>query len=245
MEIIAMVPPKSAFNQAMQAHKQNEILVCKDGFGVLTTQTQKYHLSPGDVVCIPAGVMHEDLAPEPRQNIIAMFDNVGEAYMDEVHLYHDDTHALEQLIEMAADALLQNTSAQRTFAFALGDAMLRLLQCWGVTSQTQTNEAVSRIDRLIRHNFHDADFDLAAEVEKTGYSEGYFRRLFRSTIGRPPQSQLNHVRIEYAKTQLRVYRSMSSIKRISQESGFRDPYYFSRVFKQYEGISPTQFLKTL
>lgn len=245
MEIRTLTSRKSIFKQPMQAHPQNEVIVCKEGMGILYANGEEYHFSAGDVVCIPAGTMHEDVAPVPRLNGMVFFDNVGEAQMEELRIFHDTNRAFEQLVDMAADALLQDSAPQRAFAYALGDAMLRLLQCWGAAGQVESNEAVERIDRMIRQNFSNADFDLAAEIEKTGYSEGYFRRLFRSTVGRPPQAQLNHVRIEYAKTQLRIYRDMSSIKRISQESGFRDPYYFSRVFKQYEGMSPTQFVESI
>ena len=245
MEIRTLTSRKSIFKQPTQAHVQNEVLVCKEGEGILYANGQEYRFGPGDVVCIPAGTLHEDVAPVPRLNGMVFFDNVGEAQMDELRIFHDTNHAFEQLVDMASDALLQDSPAQRAFAYALGDAMLRLLQCWGAAGQVNSNEAVERIDRLIRQNFSDPDYDLITEIEKTGYSEGYFRRMFRAATGRPPQAQLNHVRIEYAKTQLRIYRDMSSIKRISQESGFRDPYYFSRVFKQYVGLSPTQFVEGL
>jgi len=33
------------------------------------------------------------------------------------------------------------------------------------------------------------------------------------------------------------------IKQIAYETGFGDPYYFSRLFKQYEGLSPMIFRK--
>ena len=245
MEIRTLTSRKSIFKQPMQAHVQNEVLVCKEGEGILYANGTEYRFGPGDVVCIPAGVMHEDVAPVPRLNGMVFFDNVGEAQMDELRIFHDTNHAFEQLVDMASDALLQDSPSMRGFAYSLGDAMLHLLQYWGAAGQMHSNEAVELIDGLIRRNFANPDFDLIPEIEKTGYSEGYFRRIFRATTGRPPQAQLNHVRIEYAKTQLRIYRDSSSIKRISQESGFRDPYYFSRVFKQYVGLSPTQFVEAL
>ena len=245
MEIRTLISHKSIFKQPMQAHVQNEIIVCKEGRGILYANGTEYHFSAGDIVCIPAGTMHEDLAPEPRLNGMVFFDNVGDAQMAELRIFHDSSHVFEQLVDMATDALLQDSPDQRAFAYALGDAMLRLLQSWGAAGTSGYNEAVSFIDKLIRQNFANPDFDLVAEIEKTGYSEGYFRRVFRATAGRPPQAQLNHMRIEYAKTQFRIFRDMSSIKRIGLESGFRDPYYFSRVFKQHEGISPTQFIENL
>ena len=36
-----------------------------------------------------------------------------------------------------------------------------------------------------------------------------------------------------------------TIKQIAFETGFTDPYYFSRLFKQYENVSPSSFHKKI
>lgn len=245
MEIVASNCPMSHFVQPACTHEYDEVILCRSGWGILIVEGQEHRIEEGELACIPAGTLHADRAPVPRQNGHVYLHGAGEAGISRFCIYRDRDGTFGRLLDLAAEALMQNEPGQRLFAYALGDAMVQLLQCWGAASHAMPNDAVGGIDRLIRRNFADAGFDLAGEIEKTGYSPGYFRRIFRETVGRPPQAQLNHVRIEYAKSQMRIYRSASSIKLISQSAGFRDPYYFSRMFKLSEGISPTEYLHNI
>ena len=244
MEIQAANMPENRFVQPLKTHDCDEVILCRSGWGILLVNGEEHHIQAGELACIPAGTPHEDRAPVLRQNG-HVYLHAGEAGIMQFCIYRDQDGTFGRLLDLAAEALMQNEPGQRLFAYALGDAMVQLLQCWGAASHAMPNDAVGGIERLIRRNFADAGFDLAGEIEKTGYSPGYFRRIFRETVGRPPQAQLNHVRIEYAKSQMRIYRNASSIKLISQSAGFRDPYYFSRMFKLSEGISPTEYLHNI
>ena len=70
-----------------------------------------------------------------------------------------------------------------------------------------------------------------------------FRKRFQNEVGEAPKQYLLRHRIAMAKEQL--VNTSNSIKQIAYESGFSDPYYFSRLFKQYEGLSPLLFRKKL
>ena len=70
-----------------------------------------------------------------------------------------------------------------------------------------------------------------------------FRKKFQNEVGEAPIQYLLRYRIAKAKEQL--LDTSKSIKQIAFETGFKDPYYFSRLFKQYEGISPLLFRKTM
>lgn len=243
MEIIATRGDKSLFDLPEHSHSWNEVILCKQGRGRLVAQGEEHPIKPGDIVCIPAGVPHRDAADEPRVNGILTFPALSAPELDAVRIFPDRNGAFETLFDLAADAQLQDDHRLQSYVLSLGDAMLSLLQYWGGFDPSSSDDAVLSIARLIRQNFSDPDFDLAGEIQKTGYCLSHFRRIFKAAIGRPPQAQLNHVRIEFAKTQLRVHSGLQSIKQISKASGFRDPYYFSRMFRQAEGISPSEYLE--
>ena len=51
---------------------------------------------------------------------------------------------------------------------------------------------------------------------------------------------LNTLRIKRAKELMNT--SHMSIKEVGFRVGYNDPNYFSRIFKRYEGIAPTEYV---
>lgn len=73
----------------------------------------------------------------------------------------------------------------------------------------------------------------------SGCSHSHLRKLFKSAYGESPIKYLNRVRIERAKEMLST--GMFSLEEIALSTGFRNVYYFSRVFKEFTGISPGKY----
>lgn len=82
--------------------------------------------------------------------------------------------------------------------------------------------------------------DVAAMV---GLSSARLRSLFQTWVGESPQQFHARHRIEQAK-KLLEQRSMA-IYEVAYHIGFTDARYFSRVFKQVTGKTPTQYLNQL
>lgn len=80
-------------------------------------------------------------------------------------------------------------------------------------------------------------------AEISGLSDETFRKRFQQEVGRPPKTYLLHHRIARAKEM--ISSTNLTIKQVALENGFSDPYYFSRLFKQYENISPQLFRKKI
>ena len=70
-----------------------------------------------------------------------------------------------------------------------------------------------------------------------------FHDVFKSCTGLAPAQWLREERMKHAKDLL-AHSSLRIIQ-IAKQCGFDDPYHFSRVFKQLEQISPTQWRKNL
>ena len=72
-----------------------------------------------------------------------------------------------------------------------------------------------------------------------GVSQQYLSKLFRSETGLSPVKYINALRIKKAKELISGTRL--NISEVAFQVGFDSLYYFSRVFKQYEGISPSTY----
>ena len=76
-----------------------------------------------------------------------------------------------------------------------------------------------------------------------GYSNSYFSRLFKKTEGVGFSIYLQKVRIEKSKEL--ILNKDKSLYDISEEVGFDNYSYYSKIFKDIEGISPREYKKTL
>ena len=75
----------------------------------------------------------------------------------------------------------------------------------------------------------------------TGLSRFHFSRLFRQVTGHTFKDYLNMKRVEAAK-QLLQYPEIN-ISQACFSVGFNDASYFARLFRKYEGMSPSRFRK--
>jgi transcriptional regulator GlxA family with amidase domain len=76
-------------------------------------------------------------------------------------------------------------------------------------------------------------------AEAVGVSGSYLNRLFKQELGLSPWDYLNRFRVGQAKELFR--QTHGSVKSISGQVGFKDPKYFSRVFRKLTGLSPSEF----
>ena len=82
----------------------------------------------------------------------------------------------------------------------------------------------------------------SADIEREFYlSFDYANRIFKRTMGCSIVHYRNAVRIQNAKAKLRI--TNISVKDIANEFGFENVFYFSRVFKKSEGLSPSEYKK--
>jgi len=68
----------------------------------------------------------------------------------------------------------------------------------------------------------------------------YISKLFKEETGESPINYLIQLRLEKAKDILSTSSSIS-IKDIARNVGYDDAYYFSKLFKKYYGVAPSQY----
>lgn len=104
-------------------------------------------------------------------------------------------------------------------------------------SQSLPGPVVSAREWIKNHYF--LPFDLPELAAAIGYSADYLSSLFKRSMGISIVRYTNRLRIKTAKTLLSNYGV--SIKEAAFSCGFSDEKYFMKMFKEQEGISPTQY----
>lgn len=128
----------------------------------------------------------------------------------------------------------------------LSQILVLLGQCWAgqgislpqVPERREQNRLVQDALLYFNSNFSSPIriSELAARLQ---VSQQYLARLFKAETGMSPLQYLNRLRIEKAKEAMRT--SAVNISEAAMAAGFDNLYYFSRLFKQLEGMSPSAY----
>ena len=107
----------------------------------------------------------------------------------------------------------------------------------GERIENRSESAVEKAKKYMEENFS-KDISLEDVSMKVDISSYYFSKLFKEETGRNFIEYLTELRMEEAKRLLRE--TDMSMKEICLSVGYSDPNYFSRNFKKYAGITPTE-----
>ncbi len=110
-----------------------------------------------------------------------------------------------------------------------------LLLSYEERSEVRENGTIRRVTEYVSSHLGSpiAAGDVAAYA---GLSPKYLSRLFKNTTGKTLTGYVTEARLRAACTLLSG--TDASIDRIAREVGFRDPLYFSKVFKKAYGVPP-------
>lgn len=101
---------------------------------------------------------------------------------------------------------------------------------------------IIKAEKFIRANYQ-RDITLQDMAREANLSETYFGNIFKKITGKSPIDSLTSTRINHAKRLL--IETDHNISEISSLVGYEDSHYFSYIFKQKEGITPSEFLSSL
>ncbi len=104
--------------------------------------------------------------------------------------------------------------------------------------EREFENVVSRVKGYIDENYA-RDISLDDVSRMVDISPYYFSKLFKQEVGENFIEYVTRTRIKNARRLLEDPRY--SIKEICVMSGYSDPNYFSRIFKKYEGMTPTEY----
>ncbi len=107
---------------------------------------------------------------------------------------------------------------------------------------SSTQELVDNIEEYIQRNFT-KPISLEDIARSFNFKPAYLTRVFKRYKGETPLKHIIMLRINEAKRLMQQYPNMD-IREIGEIIGYSDQHYFSRIFKNITGQTPSKFKET-
>ena len=160
----------------------------------------------------------------PEFGSIVSSGRVSLLFRQLMDLSFEDPPVPTPMLNCALSLLLMELSREKTQHQKIGSGCLPAV--------------VASVMEWIKANYYQP-FSVSLLAETFGYQADYLSSLFRKSTGISITRYTNRLRIRAAKTLLTNYDL--TIKEAAYSCGFSDEKYFMKVFKQSEGITPTQY----
>lgn len=131
-----------------------------------------------------------------------------------------------------------NICSQTRLRATIQDILCRIIQEHYRQSLVQKENYAETAMLFMEQNFA-TPLTCQQIAQAAGISDSHLRCVFRKQYGTSLTRTLNSIRIQRAKEMLQS--GMFTLSETAAACGFQNEYYFSRVFKQYTGISPGKY----
>lgn len=216
-----------------------QVVYYTHGTGTLVVGDRRIPFEPGTLVFQPPNIPHEEISPEGYRNIhltlqgmddfgieVPIFqDTAGQDILPILMKLHKEFHLKRANWNNITEGLL---NVFRQYILALHEGALQ-------------NSMVEDFIHTLILNISNCGFQPGRAIQALPISADHFRKLFKGHTGKTPLEYLIHLRTQYA-ADLLSNQSLT-VKEIAGMTGFSDPYYFSRVYKQALGKSPAHWRK--
>ena len=109
------------------------------------------------------------------------------------------------------------------------------------TQKTDTEEYFESVKEYIRKHMAE-QLSLHSVSKAVGVSQTYLSRLFRKYEDASFNTYLTSLRMEKAK-KLLLREEKMYVKDVAEKVGYKDQFYFSRIFYSYTGVRPSEYVE--
>lgn len=255
---------------ALHIHNCMEISVCLAGCGQVHLRQTSYAFSAGSIIVAPRGVYHnQTCAGEPltqwlylvfdedyllrktperyRTTITGMLDAIQESGL---FLENSADNNIDTMIKLMLD-LRRREDADVEIQLELCGYLL-LMELSRYVSSTPLPVSAAAADPRQRqpiepalayvYDHYKEDIQTADLARSCSMSESYFRKQFIKIMGLSPMEHVNRYRIHRAMNLLRT--TSDPIQNIAVRAGFSSIATFNRNFKQFSGLSPSDWRRS-
>lgn len=236
------------YREREEGGEENILIYCMEGEGTIVVEGEKYHLRDHEAFTIPAGERHEYYASE--ENPWSIFwvhfkgENVAYYPLSGKQIIELNSQAGESRIITLFDILfrvLRRNYTLGNFIYMSQVLSLILSEFYFREKVDEASKQNKHVTMSIRYMYRNLDkvLTLDALADELGLSKSYLNATFKKYTDKAPIDFFINLKMQEACKLLKA--TDRYIVEISQELGYEDPYYFSRIFKKVIGVSPKEY----
>ena len=245
--------------RGMHYHYRPEIFLGLQGWTDFSFPKDGFRVGPGEACVIPAGMPHAEVVrpgpDQPFRNLVVGFYNntVSVHFAHEARPHKPDIEVIEFFDAPNLDVFLTLAQALvHTHALQVParEAVLKglLLSLFGLlrnlieTGSGRLNSDIGKVFQakcIVREQFANPELGVQHIAEQLTCSADYLSHLFHTETKERLSHYIQRIRIDGAILALEA--GTLTISEIAYASGFSDPAYFARVFKQHKGATPQEY----
>jgi len=243
------------FPRAINHYREREegieeyiLIYCTDGEGVVEVNGYKYRIKSEEVFCIPRNRKHRYYASgkNPWSIFWIHFKGANTEYfpLDQCNVIRMNSgpanNRLMFLFELLFRVLERNYTLGN-FIYISQVLSMILSEVYFREKIDETSTQNKYITAIIRYMYKHIKEDLALEdiVRDFELSKSYINVIFKKYTRHAPIEFFIGLKMQEA---CKLLKSTGMyVKEVSAELGYDDPYYFSRIFKKFVGVSPKTY----
>ncbi|MBC2607276.1 helix-turn-helix domain-containing protein [Pelagicoccus albus] len=256
----------------MHTHEFGELVFVKGGRGQHVLPGETYELEAGDVFFLPKNIPHGYEAPESLELFNVLFlasklpwnlqDLDGlpgfrllfqleprarkqHRFASHLRLVTSDFERVQRIITRLNSEVENRPAGYETMSIGLFLELVAYLARAYENLPSEESVSLRAVDKAMRYlsdNYSD-ELDVALLAKRCGMSERSFYRAFRDAAGTSPKQFVLELRLRHAKDALLV--PGSRVTDVALDAGFSDSNYFTRIFKEHVGQSPSAWAKSM
>ena len=184
---------------------------------------------------------YESIGPEAAESMMFRQYVLVEALLSSVSFLEDlgvSKDRSSDILGSLSNLPLYTESSDKAKEY-IRKLLTRMIEYRNTLSDKKYNEIIDKAKLYIQENYQNDDMSLQSVASSVNVSSNHFSAIFRKETGETFIDYLTAVRINKAK-ELLTCTSMKTSE-IGFEVGYRDPHYFSYIFKKTMGMSPKEY----
>ena len=226
-------------------HEHIELHLILEGECILKNGEEEIFLSAGDCAVINGNELHAGGGGRCAFICLILSPDFFEHHRTVFQKKIRDSYVAELIEKIArGDKWLDNPTdlESRGYAYLLIAHMIQkyAIRTLSESVYSQHFKKMNLVNRAVSYmNEHYAEpLSTRTLASAVHLSEGYFCEIFKSAMGKSALEYLNGLRVEKAAQLLRS--TDMTVAEISFCCGFGDANYFSRIYKRFKGMTPSQ-----